>query len=90
MKKLFKAIRNENLEEVKAIIGKNPEAIRSVAVPPPQKDIGQSPLQVAVKTGAFEIAYYLMEQGADVNFMRKKRREHSFVVRCCRMRSERR
>ncbi|MBD5482653.1 MAG: ankyrin repeat domain-containing protein [Lachnospiraceae bacterium] len=72
MKKLFKAIRNEDLEAVKAIIKKEPSAIQSIAVPSPKKDIGQSPLQVAVKIGAFEIAYYLMEQGADVNFMEEE------------------
>lgn len=69
MKKLFKAIRQGDLHEVIAILAKNPEAISSIAVPPPKKDIGQSPLQVAVKTEQFEIAYYLMEQGADVDFM---------------------
>lgn len=69
MKKLFKAIRQGDLNEVKAILAKNPEAISSIAVPPPKKDIGQSPLQVAVKIGEFDIAYYLMEQGADVDFM---------------------
>lgn len=69
MKKLFKAIRHEDLEEVKAILEKHPEAISAVATPPPKKDMGQSPLQVALKVGAFEIVRYLMEQGADVNFM---------------------
>lgn len=69
MKKLFKAIRQGDLNEVVAILAKNPEAISGIAVPPPKKDIGQSPLQVAVKTEQFEIAYYLMEQGADVDFM---------------------
>lgn len=69
MKKLFKAIRQGNLHEVIAILAKNPEAISSISTPPPKKDIGQSPLQVAVKTGQFAIAYYLIEQGADVNFM---------------------
>lgn len=69
MKKLFKAIRQGDLHEVIAILAKNPEAISSISTPPPKKDIGQSPLQVAVKTEQFEIAYYLMEQGADVNFM---------------------
>lgn len=72
MKKLFKAIRNEDLEEVKAILQKKPEAIACVSTPPPKKDIGQSPLQVAVKIGAFDIAYYLIEQGADVNFMEEE------------------
>ena len=69
MKKLFQAIRHEDLQEVKAILEKKPEAISSIATPPPKKDMGQSPLQVAFKTGALEIARYLIEQGADVNFM---------------------
>lgn len=69
MKKLFKAIRQKNFEEVKAIIEKNPEAVNSVAVPPPKKDNGQSPLQVALKIGALEIADYLINNGADINFM---------------------
>lgn len=72
MKKLFKAIRNEDLEEVKSIIQKKPETISSISTPPPKKDIGQSPLQVAVKIGAFDIAYYLIEQGADINFMEEE------------------
>lgn len=65
MKKLFKAIRQGDSNEVVAILAKNPEAISSISSPPPKKDIGQSPLQVAVKIGEFDIAYYLMEQGAD-------------------------
>lgn len=69
MKKLFKAIRQENLEEVKSIIEKNPELVNCVATPPPKKDNGQSPLQVATKIGAIEIINYLLEQRADVNFM---------------------
>ncbi|MDE6733020.1 MAG: ankyrin repeat domain-containing protein [Oscillospiraceae bacterium] len=69
MKKLFKAIRAGDLNEVAAIITKNPETISCVATPPPKKDMGQSPLQVAVKTAQFDIAYYLIEQGADCDFM---------------------
>lgn len=69
MKKLFKAIRQGDLNEVKAILEKNPESVSNVAVPPPKKDIGQSPLQIATKIGEFDIAYYLIEHGADVNFM---------------------
>lgn len=69
MKKLFKSVRQGNLEEVKAIIKKNPESVNSVATPPPKKDNGQSPLQVALKVGALEIADYLIENEADVNFM---------------------
>ena len=69
MKKLFKAIRAGDLNEVAAIITKNPETISCVATPPPKKDMGQSPLQVAVKIHNFDIAYYLIEQGADCDFM---------------------
>lgn len=69
MKKLFKAIRQKNLEEVKAIIEKKPELVDCVAVPPPKKDNGQSPLQVALKIGALGIIYYLIENGADINYM---------------------
>lgn len=69
MKKLFKAIRQENIDEVKAIIEKNPELVNCVATPPPKKDNGQSPLQVAIKISAIEIIDYLIENNADVNFM---------------------
>ena len=69
MKKLFKAIRQENLEEVKSIIEKKPQLVNCVATPPPKKDNGQSPLQVAIKISALEIIDYLIVNGADVNFM---------------------
>lgn len=72
MKKLFKAIRHNDTDEVKAIIEKKTELIACVSTPPPKKDAGQSPLQVAIKTDAFDIAYYLIEKGADVNFMENK------------------
>ena len=67
MKKLFVAIRDGNLEEVKQIIEKKPELVNCVAKQPPKKDDGQSPLQVSLKTGNTEIAEYLLEKGADVN-----------------------
>lgn len=69
MKKLFKAIRNNDLFEVKEIITKKPELVNCVAKQPPKKDDGQSPLQVALKTGNFEIAKYLIDMGADLNFI---------------------
>lgn len=72
MKKLFKAIRDNDPDEVRSVIEAHPEVIDEAAVPPPKKDIGQSPLQVAIKTGAFDIAHYLIEQGADVNFMEEE------------------
>ncbi len=72
MKKLFKAIRQENLEEVKAIIEKKPELVNCVATPPPKKDNGQSPLQVACKISAMEIIDYLIEKGTNVIWIKKQ------------------
>lgn len=69
MKKLFQAIRHKDIEQVKQIIEQKPELVNCVAKQPPKKDDGQSPLQVSLKTGAFEIAEYLIDMGADVNFM---------------------
>jgi hypothetical protein len=51
------------------ISGLDPEAVNEVSAPKPKKDHGQSPLQVALKTGRLEIADCLMDHGADVNFM---------------------
>ena len=69
MIKLFKAIRHGNIEEVKQILEKKPEAVNSVSGLTPKKDHGQSPLQVALKTGHIEIAEYLIVHGADINFI---------------------
>ena len=69
MKKLFKAIRENNCEQVIQLINNNPELVNCIAKQPPKKDDGQSPLQVALKTGAFDIADYLIDNGADLNFM---------------------
>lgn len=69
MKKLFKAIRDKNIELVKQLIDTNPELVNCTAKQPPKKDDGQSPLQVALKTGAFDIAEFLIDNGADLNFM---------------------
>ncbi len=69
MKKLFKAIRASDLETVRQIIENKPELVNCTAKQPPKKDDGQSPLQVACKTGNIEIAEYLLDKGADVNFI---------------------
>ena len=69
MKKLFTAIRASDLEMVRQIIEKEPELVNCVAKKPPKKDDGQSPLQVALKTGNTAIANYLLDMGADVNFI---------------------
>lgn len=65
MKKLFTVIRQGNPDEVKRIIEKKPELVNCVSRALPKKDHGQSPPQVALKTGKYEIADYLIEHGAD-------------------------
>lgn len=69
MKKLFTAIRQGKLDEVKSIIEKKPELVNCVSGALPKKDHRQSPLQVAFKTGKYEIADFLIEHGADIDFM---------------------
>lgn len=69
MKKLFVAIRQGDLKLVKEILQKNPKLINCTAKQPPKKDDGQSPLQVAIKSGNFTIADYLIDLGADLNFI---------------------
>ena len=59
----------QNLEMVRQIIEKKPELVNCVAKKPPKKDDGQSPLQVALKTGNTAIANHLLDMGADVNFI---------------------
>lgn len=69
MKKLFTFIRQGKLDEVKRILEKKPELVHCVSGALPKKDHGQSTLQVALKAGNYEIADYLIEHGADINFM---------------------
>ena len=69
MKKLFTAIRQGDVATVTALLDKKPELIACTAKAPPKKDVGQSPLQVAIKTNNYVIAHLLLDRGADVNFM---------------------
>ena len=70
MKKLFKDIRNNNIEAIQAAIAKNPAIVNEYFDgKAPKKDIGQSPLQVAIKCRRFEIIDLLIAHGADINFM---------------------
>lgn len=69
MKALFKAIRDSDLDKVVSIIEQNPLLVNVIAKQPPKKDDGQLPLQIAFKTGNFQIADYLIDNGADVNFI---------------------
>jgi len=68
MKKLFAAIRKSDLDTIKLLLEKDPSLISCTATSP-KKDAGQSPLQVALKTDNAAIANYLLDKGADVNFM---------------------
>lgn len=75
MKKLFKAIKRNDFEEVKRIIESHyeePELVNCISKAPPKMDAGQSALQVAIKNGGWHdmrIISYLLDKGADVNYM---------------------
>ena len=69
MKKIFKAIKDKDFDLVRTLIENKEELVNCVAKQPPKKDDGQSPLQVALKTGALDIAEYLIDCGADLNYM---------------------
>ena len=69
MKKLFTAIHKGDLDTVRKLLDKDPALIACTAKKPPKTDDGQSPLQVALKSGQLEIAAFLLDRGADVNFM---------------------
>lgn len=69
LKKLFQAIRDNDIEQVKQMIENKPELVNCVAKQPPKKADGQSPLQISLKTGKFDIADYLIDMGADLNFI---------------------
>ena len=71
IKAFFKAIRDRNLQKVTELITCDKEYLTACNFAPPKKDDGQSGLQVAFKTGNFDIAQFLIDQGADLNFMEK-------------------
>ncbi|MEA2708589.1 MAG: hypothetical protein QOF78_1190 [Phycisphaerales bacterium] len=73
IKSLFRAIRGGELKAVKELIAANQDFVKVCAAAPPKKDDGQSPLHVALKTGRFAIADYLIDKGADVNFMEESK-----------------
>ena len=70
MKKIFKDIRHNDIDAVRNTIKKRPAVVNEIFDgQKPKKDVGQSPLQVAIKCGRFEIIDLLIENGADVDFM---------------------
>lgn len=66
---IFNAIRNGEIETVKAILTSNPEKVNSIAKQPPKLDDGQSLLQIAIKSGHLDIVDYLLDLNADVNYV---------------------
>ena len=70
MNAMFKEIRHGDIEKIRMRIAKNLAVVNEVYTgTKPKKDIGQSPLQVAIKCGQFEIIDLQIENGADVDFM---------------------
>ena len=67
IKAFFKAITDSDLNRVSNLLNSDKDYITVCNVAPPKKDDGQSGLQVAFKTGNFDIAKLLIERGADVN-----------------------
>ncbi len=65
----IKAIRNRDDGGVKAMLTETPELVSATVKSPPKRDDGQSPLQIAFKTGNFFAAELLLANGADLNFM---------------------
>lgn len=70
MNVLFKEIRQGSIEKIKERIEKNPAVVNEVFTgKKPLKDIGQSPLQVALKCAEFDIIDLLLDSGADPDFI---------------------
>jgi ankyrin repeat protein len=69
IKIFFKAVSDGDINKVSELLNNNTEYLTICNVAPPKKDDGQSGLQVAFKTGNFEIARLLIDNGADTNFM---------------------
>ena len=69
IKVFFKAIADSDFNKVSELLNSNKEYLTVCNVSPPKKDDGQSGLQVAFKTGNFDIAKLLIDQGADINFI---------------------
>jgi ankyrin repeat protein len=69
VKALFQEIRAGDVGAVRLRLDRDQSLVRAVATAPPKKDDGQSPLQVAIKSGQFAVAHALLDYGADVNFI---------------------
>jgi len=76
IRSLFKAIRHGDRDLVRTMLDADPTLVNACALVPPKKDDGQSPLQVALKTGKTEISSDLLERGANVNFIERSELNH--------------
>ena len=65
------------MDEVTRILDNNPDLISCLAVAPPKKDHGQSPLMVAIKSDNPAVAHLLLDRGADVNFQDAPSQPHN-------------
>lgn len=68
MQAIFKAIKDSDLDQVKAIIEDNPEFVNTTATDD-KRIVGKSPLQYAIETNNCEIAHYLIDHNADIHFI---------------------
>jgi hypothetical protein len=71
VREFIKAIRNHDNATASRMLQESPDLVTAIATSPPKKDDGQSPLQIAFKTGNFEIAELLLSKGADTNYHEK-------------------
>lgn len=69
VKHFIRAVRRHDNKGAKLMLAEVPDLINAVASAPPRKDDGQSPLQIAFKTGNFAMAKLLLDKGADPTFM---------------------
>ena len=69
----MKAIEAKDLQKVKKYISMDKAFVNSHNGSTPKVNAGQTGLQVAIKKSSFEIALFLIEQGADVNFIEDKK-----------------
>jgi ankyrin repeat protein len=68
IKIFFKAISDGDYNRVSELLDNSSEYLTINNFSPPKKDDGQSGLQVAFKTGNFDIAKLLIDKGSDINF----------------------
>ncbi|WP_343523569.1 hypothetical protein [Pedobacter sp.] len=68
IKAFFKAIRAGDIQTVKQCIETDVNYLGITNFSPPKMDDGQSGLQIAFRSGQFEIGELLLHQGANVNF----------------------